>query len=248
MSTAVVQVRWLLLDGISAASWAALELLLEDAERARASRFHFERDRRAYIAAHALLRAMLSTQVPRAPIEWRFSTNEYGKPEVVLEAGDPPLRFNLSHGAGLVAVAVTLTHDVGVDVEAVDPARLGQDLAERTFASAEVELLCALTQEDQAEARFAIWTLKEAVIKAMGRGLSVPLDAFAISLDPLQILFSDVLDEVPERWLLRRMKPSPAHALALALRHPDPAAVSVGISSISVLEILDLAHQARRGG
>lgn len=235
--------RWLVLDSIRPELWGELTRLLDDTERARAARFHFEHDRQAYIAAHAMVRTLLSAEAPRPPKDWRFGANDHGKPQAIRTADVPPLSFNLSHTRGLVAVALTLVHDVGIDVEAVDPSRLGLDLAERTFAPAEVALVRATPAASQAEALFAIWTLKEACIKAMGQGLSVPLDAFAVSLDPLAVHFSASLGENAAEWLLRRMAPTPTHVAAVALRHPDPAAVSIEAAPIEAAALLALAHR-----
>ena len=223
--------------------WETLAGLLDDAERTRAARFHFDRDREAYIAAHALARTMLSAHAPRPPADWRFTATAHGKPEVVREPGVPPLSFNLSHTQGLVAVALTLGHDVGIDVEAIDPKRISLDLAARYFAPAEVAFLRATPAEALPEALFAVWTLKEACIKAMGRGLSLPLNSFAVTLDPLAIRFTGTPGESPEHWLLRRLAPTPTHTLALALRHPEPATVGISASGIDAAGLLALAGQ-----
>ena len=233
-------VRWLALEPIAPGLWDSLARLLDDAERARAARFHFARDRDAYVAAHALARTMLSGEVRRPPSDWRFAVNDHGKPEAICDPGAPALRFNLSHTRGLVAVALTMAHDIGVDVEIVEPRRLGLDLAARMFASAEVAMLRATAEADLPEAMFAIWTLKEACIKAMGRGLSVPLDAFALELDPLAVRFPALPGEDPAHWLLRRFRPTPAHTLALALRHPDPGAVCIDAGAITASQMLAL--------
>lgn len=243
VSTARAQVRWLKLDDVAPEQWEQLALLLDDAERERAARFHFERDRQAYFAAHALARVMLSGQAPRSPSSWHFATNVHGKPEVLRDAGTPPMRFNLSHTRGLVAVALTLEHDVGIDVEVVDGKRFSFDLAARVFAAEEVDLLHATPTADQPQVLFAIWTLKEAVIKAMGRGLSMPLADFALSLDPLAVRFLDKHGENSAHWFLRRFAPTQSHTMAVAMRHPDPAAVSVGAAEVDASSLLAFAAQ-----
>lgn len=250
MSTALVRVRWLETGGIASETWDALSLLLDDEERARAARFHFERDRQAYIAAHALLRAALSAEAPRPLPDWRFSANDFGKPEVIGGGETPPLRFNLSHTRGLVAVAVTLVHDVGIDVEALDPGRLSMDLAASTFAPAEVAMLRATPDADLTGALYAVWTLKEACIKAIGKGLSLPLDSFSVTLDPLAVSFSEAAGEVAPRWLLKRSAPTGEHtlALALAVSHPEPRSITIDAAGIDVGEILALARQVGSGG
>lgn len=218
-----VTLRWLALDTIDATRWPALREVLDDTERARADRFHFERDRQAYIAAHALTRATLSRCVERPPEAWRFVVGAHGKPDV----DDGSLRFNLSHTRGFVAVAVAPAGDLGVDVERVDPRRFGPDLVERVFAPDERAYLRSLPAAAQTEAAYAFWTLKEAYIKAIGLGLACPLDAFHFVLDPLAVHFSPRLTDDPAQWLVRRWHPTSEHVMALALRHTEPDRVRI---------------------
>lgn len=242
-----VCVRWLAPEAVPSEAWPQLAACLEASERERAARFHFAADRAAYIAAHALTRALLTQHAPRPAADWRFAAGPYGRPEIVRAAGDPPLRFNLSHNRGLVAVAVTHVCDIGIDVEAVDPARLTLDLAAHTFAPAEVALVRALPEASRTEAWFALWTLKEAYIKAVGRGLSLPLDSFAFALAPLAIRFSAACPDDPASWRFERLSPTRSHALALAVRHPNPASVRVEASEMPVSELLELCAQAGPG-
>jgi 4'-phosphopantetheinyl transferase len=177
-----VAVRTLDLAGVKPEHWPALAGLLDDAERARAARFHFPEDRDAYVAAHALLRAELSHRADRAPGDWRFLATAQGKPYLV----DPPrdLRFSLTHARGMVAVAIAEGIDVGVDVEAADRRVEDMKLAERFFAPQEAAFLRALDGDARREAFFALWTLKESVVKATGDGLSRGLHGFAVALEP----------------------------------------------------------------
>lgn len=242
-----VTVRWLAPGAVPADAWPLLTACLDAGERERAERFHFAADRAAYVAAHALTRALLSQQVPRPPAGWRFLAGPHGRPEIMPEVGDPPLRFNLSHNRALVAVAVTHACDIGIDVEAVDPARLTMDLAVHTFAPAEVAHVRALPDAARPQALFAFWTLKEAYIKAVGRGLSLPLDSFAFSLAPLAIRFSDACPDDPAVWRFARLSPTRTQALALAVRHPEPASVRLDAGEMSVSELLDLCAQVGPG-
>src|SRR5271165_3389185 len=117
---------------------AGLEKLLSPAELARANRFHFAKDRQAYIAAHGTLRTILATYLGCGPAEIDFARGTNGKPAV---AG---IQFNLSHSADLGVVAVTPSREVGVDVEYVDPNRANLDVARRFFSPPEVAVLQAL--------------------------------------------------------------------------------------------------------
>lgn len=240
-----VAVFWLSTDLIGPSDWPGLASLLDEAERARAARFHFERDRQVYVAGHALLRGLLSRLVDRAPQDWRFTVDGYGKPEAILRPGEPRLRANLSHTRGLAAVAVTLERDVGVDVEWLERGGSTLEIAERFFAPAECAQLAAVPPERAEPTFFAFWTLKEAYIKAVGQGLSLPLDAFAFNLDsdgqPLGIGFVPPIVDEPSHWLFRRVRPGPAHALALAVRDPRPARLRVTAAPAELPALLALA-------
>lgn len=183
---------------------ARLAALLDDDERARAQRLRAAHDRAAYIAAHALLRAMLSAQCDVAPPDWRFAAGEHGKPFLVNGPAQSP-RFSLSHTRGVAAVAIGEGADIGVDVEAQraetrsSTARDDLALARRFFAPEEIACLEARTGEERRDAFLALWTLKEAVIKATGQGLSAPLDGFSLRLDPPRIAGDD-------GWSLARLR------------------------------------------
>lgn len=241
-----VEIRWLTLEPIERDHWQKLERMLDADERGRADRFYFERDRNAYLASHALLRGMLSTLVPRHPRTWRFVSNAHGKPELIAEAHRPEFQFNISHTRGLVAVAMTIGNDVGLDVERLDADRMSMDLASRFFAAAEVDYLRRLRAGRQQEAMFALWTLKEAYIKAVGLGLSVPLNSFSFSLEPLQISFSSRQSDRPENWLFRRFSPSPAHVMALALRRPALHRVRINAEPAPLDALLTQSDRADR--
>jgi len=198
-----VVVLSLAVDPVSAAESAEERYAsLNPAERQRAESFYFAPDRQAYVAAHALLRHSLSAVIPGEPADWRFVTGPLGKPQLA----DPPpgfdLRFNLSHCRSRVAVALALDVDVGVDVEALDrTARIDPDIADAYFAPDEAAALRAIGDEARRREQFLrLWTLKEACIKATGRGLSQPLDEFSVD---------------PER-LLVRSQPLPMAELRLA--------------------------------
>ncbi len=223
---------WLEVESVAAADWPRLEALLDDSERARSCRFHFDRDRLSYTAAHALARGLLSAWAGGEPSAWQFAAGPHGKPEVLAPVTAPRLRVNLSHTRGLAAVVVTEEHDVGIDVEWLDRRPASGDLARRFFAPAECAQLEAFPPALADEAFLSIWTLKEAYIKATGKGLAQPLDSFAFTLDPLAIHFDPGVVEDPTRWMFRRFRPTPRHLMALALRHPRPDGMTVTASAV----------------
>ncbi len=192
--------------------------MLDDAERARANRFRFAADRNAYIAAHALARAMLSRRAGIAPHQWRFRATERGKPEIDPAFGRPDLRFSLSHTHGMVACAVACTARIGIDVEACATSVPVLETARRLFATSELRYLADLPADQLHAAFYRIWTLKEAYLKALGTGLTDRLDGFAVSLDPVCITFSSEHAPTPGAWQFHEYNAGPHHMLALAVQ------------------------------
>jgi 4'-phosphopantetheinyl transferase len=241
-STHPVRVWWLQTQAIGAADWPRLASLLDEHERQRAARFHFERDRQTYIAAHALARGLLSHWAGCSASAWRFDHGTHGKPEVRCPPGMPGLRFNLSHTRGLAAVALTRTLDIGVDTEWQARDCDSDALAQRYFAAPEQALLSATPQAQKAALFLRFWTLKEAYIKAIGEGLSHPLDSFYFSLDPPEIHFVEAASSQAQAslWHFRLIQPTPEHLLALGVRQPPHARLQIQMEAASLDYLLTL--------
>ena len=200
--------------------WAALEAVLDGEERARAARSHFERNRRAYVAAHALVRHMLAHFAGCEAGAWRFAAKEHGKPYIADPLPSLPLRFNLTHTDHMAAVAVTLAGDVGIDAKSLDRITPDFVIADDCFAAEEVAALHALTGDAIGEHFIRLWTLKEAFIKAIGKGLSQPLSDFAfVSVDPVRVVFHDRGLGDAALWVFRQWQVG-RHMLALAIDWP----------------------------
>lgn len=185
---------------------------LSTEERARHGRFQFERDRQAYLFAHGLVRRVLSRyqRVPEA--SWRFECNSYGKPFVAA----PPsgLYFSLTHTVGMVACAISLHPEIGVDAERTDRVCEVLSLARQNFAPAEVRSIERGSPEMLGDRFFTFWTLKEAYVKARGMGLSLPLQDFEVRLENEG---GAAIAGEPD-WHLRIFRPTPAHIVSVAVR------------------------------
>ena len=160
-----------------------LQYLSED-ERARAERFVFRNSRDAFIAARGALRRTLALYLQADPTSIRFDYTNQGKPAINSADNPQDLRFNLSHSAGMALLALTLGCEVGVDIEKVRADFPYLEIAQQFFTAAEYAALRATAPALQAETFFNYWTHKEALIKATGVGLSVPLNQFEVSLAP----------------------------------------------------------------
>lgn len=151
--------------------------ILSAEERARADRFLHSRDAVAYRAAHVRLRHILGGYVGCDPVSLAFAIEANGKPTL---PGGPS--FNLSHSGGWAALAVTPTARLGVDIEA--HRTVEAEVAQRFFSRSEQHDLAGVDGDDWRAAFFRCWTRKEAFVKAVGDGLSLPLDSFDVTLLP----------------------------------------------------------------
>ena len=190
------------LDEIARQGEAAL---LSADETARAARFRFDRDRQHFIAGRAALRRILARYLDRDPAALRFAYGPAGKPALGGAPQGEDIRFNLSHSAGQALLAVARGRALGVDLEAL---RMSDDLpavAKRFFARGELSALASIPQALYAQAFFACWTRKEALLKAYGGGLSLPLDGFCVSVDPrapARLISTDFDPGAAGRWSL----------------------------------------------
>jgi 4'-phosphopantetheinyl transferase len=197
---------------------------LDPEERQRAARFVFERHRRRFVVARGVLRNILARYLSLRPGEIVLQFNEYGKPSLQAGAGGAPLHFTVSHAEETALYAFSADLEVGVDVEYVRRDMATAEIAEQFFSPGEVRAFRELPEHLRTEAFFNCWTRKEAYIKALGKGLSHPLDLFTVSLTPGQpaaLLHDETDPEGADHWSLRELQVGPGYAAALAVRKRD---------------------------
>lgn len=150
-----------------------------------------------------------------------IEAGEHGKPFVA--AADYP-HFNMSHSGDCVMFAFSRDHELGVDIEApVSRRRFSTlELAARFFTADESTMLAALDEKTRDAAFMQLWTCKEAVLKALGHGLSFGLDRLQFALDSNASACSlDAIAEeagVPEDWQIHRFMPGQGLLGSLAWR------------------------------
>jgi 4'-phosphopantetheinyl transferase len=204
-------------DGTALGSYQAV---LSAHEADRLQRLKSARDRRAFLAAHALARFALSSCVPAVPPDaWTFATTRHGRPEIANPALPVQLRFNLSHTHGLVACVVVAVVDCGVDVEVTEHTPDLLRIAPLVLSQAELAVVRAIPVGGRTEQFFRHWTLKEAYAKARGLGLSLPFDRFGFHISPRGISFDPAPDERASDWQFDQWPATARHTVAIALRH-----------------------------
>ena len=158
--------------------------VLSPDEIARASRFHFERDRIYFTRCRSALRGLLAGYLAIPATEIRFEYLVSGKPELTAEQNRQALQFNVSHSAKMALITVGSEHRLGVDIEKIRSDVDTMSLTERFFSLRERAGLQALPDHLRVAGFFACWTRKEAFLKATGDGLSFPLEDFSVTTHP----------------------------------------------------------------
>jgi 4'-phosphopantetheinyl transferase len=192
--------------------------LLNEDELKRYHRFHFDKDRHRHLVTRALVRTTLSHYIPNIqPKSWIFDHNDFGKPSIGNTISDS-IQFNISHSQDFIVVAVTNEQTIGIDVECIRERKSFNDLIDHCFNKEEQLYLFEDNSREVFERFFQLWTLKEAYIKAFGKGLAISLKDITLKVDEnTSITFRGKHKDDPSKWLFHSFKPDPHYQLAIAI-------------------------------
>ncbi|HSU14482.1 4'-phosphopantetheinyl transferase family protein [Longimicrobium sp.] len=199
---------------------ARYHAVLSADERERAARFRFEVHRDRFIAGRGIQRQVLARYLGADPAALRYRLAEHGKPALDGPEAAGGLRFNVSNSGDGLLIALALGRELGVDLEAVLPVGDRDAVARRFFSVPENQVYDSIPDEARDLAFFTCWTRKEAYIKAIGEGLTMPLDRFDVTLrpgEPAHLLCTRGTPDEAARWTLRELDPGPGWLGALAV-------------------------------
>jgi 4'-phosphopantetheinyl transferase len=189
--------------------------ILSNVEIMRANRFVFAKDRQRFVRGRIALRRLLAKYLSQDPAEVEISIGEFGKPFVCKSLNLKPIMFNASHSSGFCLFAFTRDREIGIDVEKNRSDIEPLDLARRYFAPSELSELKTLPSDQIFSGFFRCWTRKESYIKARGKGLQIPLDSFAVSLnaeDPVTLNSPD-----SSKWQVISFEPQLGFTAAITI-------------------------------
>ena len=213
---------------VDAEQEAILARHLNDEENQRAARFRFAQHRRRFIARRGTLRIILSQYAGCEPEALRFKYGEHGKPYIVRPDSACDIRFSATNSHALGGVAITKCCELGLDFAQVLPDGDQGLIASSQFSAEENDGLLRLPESQRPVAFHEIWTCKEAYLKGKGLGMTVPLNCFAVSVNPggFRLAWSDLDPTDPQHWSLHRLVIEPGFIACLALNPSNPAADS----------------------
>ncbi|MFI1734562.1 4'-phosphopantetheinyl transferase family protein [Streptomyces acidicola] len=169
--TDTVHVWYMDLDGLSRGTHRHLDGALGPEERTRRAGYPDSRSRARFTAAHGVLRILLGRFLDLPAAQVRMRCRPLGKP--TLPPGSPPVHFSLSHSGGHAVAAVAVGREVGVDLDLPREGFPLEAFARRYFPPAERDLVLDAPHDDRQRVFLALWTRKEALVKAAGAGIAV---------------------------------------------------------------------------
>lgn len=205
------------------ANFCFLESILSSDEKKRAAKFKFTEHRQRFIVTRNVLRHILGYYLNQHPSTLVFQSSYYGKPYLV----NQPIAFNLSHAGQYILYAIGLQKDIGIDIEKMRHTIRLEDIAERFLSVYENQCLSRIAAHQKIKAFFRLWTCKEAFIKAIGKGLSFPLQAFDVDImqDTPHLVqirdthrLRDIKVETTQKWSLSSIEAPKNYVATLASR------------------------------
>lgn len=179
-------------------------------EQIRAERFYRPLHKKRFIAARFMLRKILSLYLQAQPTEIQFKYGEQKKPALLFPA-HTEIEFNVAHSDNLAVYAINRNYSIGIDIEKIND-EYDTNIPQRFFSEQENKELELLSELEHKHAFYRIWARKEALLKATGHGLAIPLKTFSVSsLDKKETLS---LDE--KSWSLVSLHIDDGYQAALA--------------------------------
>jgi len=182
-------------------------------EIVKANKYRFEKDRAVYITAKYLLRNLIGGYLGLVPERIKFEYSKYGKPYF---SNKEVLDFNVSHSGNQILIGFAKKNIIGVDIEKIKENFDPLELAKNFFSKEEIAIL--ESEPDVYSSFYRCWTRKESFIKAVGEGLSYPLDSFAVTMDAdhrAKFLKIENTEESQVNWQLYSFVPKKGYIAAI---------------------------------
>lgn len=142
--------------------------------------YYFLEDKCNYTITHGVLRYLLSQYNNQYPKEIDYYYNYYGKPFLKQKFKEDPLFFNISHSGNRFCIAIDRQNEVGIDIQVQDKSLDLDLILSDVCTKKEIEYLLSLGNNERRKRFNELWVRKEAVVKALGKGLSHPINEIEV--------------------------------------------------------------------
>ena len=216
-----VSVIWVDVSRLTSETATGALATLPSAEIARFQRYRHQQSAHQFLVGRLLLRRWLEEVAGVPSGDWQLIEGDRGRPVIAHPA--TAVAFNLAHSGGLVACALSLLPEIGVDLEHLDRRPMAPDLFRRYCSPAEIADIERQPGDERPRRFLTYWTLKEAYLKARGLGIAVPLAEveFSINGPNPSIRFRGSLEGTDPAWAFALFQPTPRFLLSVAAPHPD---------------------------
>lgn len=199
--------------------WRLFQTLSDD-ERQRSMQTKTSSAFRHFVCARGTLREILSQYTGVSPKHLNIAQGRGGKP-YLHDLPDDGLRFNLAHAGDYAVYAISWGSDIGVDLEQIAPRHADPQLWPHALSAREIDTLNTVPEEARPETVARLWTRKEAVLKATGRGLAYPISSLELSRNPES---GDSVAQLDGFWhVIDLPEPEAGLVAAVATRAAHPA-------------------------
>ncbi|WP_037317751.1 4'-phosphopantetheinyl transferase family protein [Amycolatopsis orientalis] len=209
--------------------------LLDELEQGRYDTYRQDIDKRRFLTGRVLAKTVTAERLGLAVEEVSFDAtcDDCGKPHGRPRVPGAPLMLSISHSGDLIGVAATAGTPVGLDVETATR-RADDSLIEYALSPAEQAAVSGLLAEQRTTAFFTYWTRKEAVMKATGKGLKIPLQSITFSGhdEAARLVSSGDAALDPARTRLVDLKAAEGYRAAVALLTSDEISVTEDFTTL----------------
>ena len=225
---------WVAHLGNSDNSYQSLYRFLSPVEKERADRFIYESDHQAFVICRGKLRELLARYVNCSSSDISLINDSLGKPVVLNQYGERTIRFNLSHSRDFAIFAITLDHEIGIDIEYIQHIPNVNQISEIIFSVKELAEFQSISPEQRLKAFYTAWTRKEAFVKATGIGLNMPLNLVNVGfdkgesiIDPIELSSKDFISH-PSEWRVRTLDINGKYSVSVAFENTSSQIVVRG--------------------
>jgi len=202
-----------------------LKGVLNDEEITKASRFVFDKDRERYIVKHGLLRKIIGEYYLINNAEnIKFQRNAFGKPYLNCDGKQESLYFNATASKDYALYAFSRIYEIGIDIEFMRNIDETDEIFANNFSKSENIIFKKLEKGERQKAFFYCWTIKEAFVKAIGKGLYFPLQNFDITFkegERAKIVGIEGDKKKGEEWTISKLFPVEGYVGAIAIKKKE---------------------------